>query len=315
MNHELSLGIMLSISFIIGQTNGPLQQLIQFFKSAQDANLSFSRLQEVHHKDDEEPEGLYDQQRDALLTVHEDINLESLDFQYQGPRSPFVLKNINFSIPKGKVTAIVGASGSGKTTLLKLLLGFYEPTGGQIQIGNHHLQNFSPRWWRGQCGTVMQDGYIFNDTIAKNIVADGSFPDTERFKRAVYVSNVEEFVDQLPLGYNTKIGTSGVGLSGGQKQRILIARAVYKNPNYLFFDEATSSLDANNETSIMERLDTFFLGKTVVIVAHRLSTVKNADQIIVLEKGKIVEVGNHLSLTLNKGVYYELVRNQLELGA
>jgi ATP-binding cassette subfamily B protein len=314
MHHELSLGVMLSISFIIGQTNGPLQQLIQFFKSAQDASLSFSRLQEVHHKEDEEPEGLYDMQQGALSAIHEDIRLERLDFQYQGPRSPFVLKDIDFIIPKGKVTAIVGASGSGKTTLLKLLLGFYAPTGGEIKVGNNQLQDFSPKWWRSQCGTVMQDGYIFNDTIAKNIVADGSFPDTERFKRACYVSNISEFVDQLPLGYNTKIGASGVGLSGGQKQRILIARAVYKNPNYLFFDEATSSLDANNETSIMERLDTFFIGKTVVIVAHRLSTVKHADQIIVLEKGKIVEVGNHVSLTLNKGVYYELVRNQLELG-
>ncbi|MBS1522125.1 MAG: peptidase domain-containing ABC transporter [Bacteroidetes bacterium] len=315
MENQLSLGIMLSISFIIGQTNGPLQQLIQFFKSAQDANLSFSRLQEVHQKEDEEQEGLYDLQKKEILSIHEDICIKNLNFQYQGPRSPYVLKDINLVIPKGKITAIVGASGSGKTTLLKLLLGFYEPSGGQIELGDYGLQDFSPKWWRGQCGTVMQDGYIFNDTIAKNIVVDGSFPDTERFKRAVYVSNVEEFVEQLPLGFNTKIGTSGVGLSGGQKQRILIARSVYKDPNYLLFDEATSSLDATNETSIMDRLDTFFIGKTVIVVAHRLSTVKNADQIVVLEKGRIVEIGNHTSLTINKGVYYELVKNQLELGS
>jgi ATP-binding cassette subfamily B protein len=315
MQGELTIGVMLIISFIIGQTNGPLQQLIQFFKSAQDANLSFSRLQEVHHKDDEEQQGLYEQQKELFSSLHEDIRLNGLGFQYQGPRSPFVLKDISMLIPKGKITAIVGASGSGKTTMLKLLLGFYEPTNGGIMIGDKELSGFSPKWWRSQCGTVMQDGYIFNDTIARNIIADGSFPDTERFNRAVYVSNVDEFVDQLPLGYNTKIGASGVGLSGGQKQRILIARAVYKDPSYLFFDEATSSLDATNETSIMDRLDTFFIGKTVVVVAHRLSTVRNADQIIVLEKGKIVETGNHHTLTTNKGVYYDLVRNQLELGA
>ncbi|WEA03864.1 peptidase domain-containing ABC transporter [Mucilaginibacter sp. SJ] len=315
MHGELTIGVMLSISFIIGQTNGPLQQLIQFFKSAQDANLSFSRLQEVHHKDDEEQGSLPESELGTFAPLHDGIYLKRLNFQYQGPRSPFVLRDLDVLIPKGKITAIVGASGSGKTTLMKLLLGFYQPTDGAVMIGDQELSELSPKLWRSHCGTVMQDGYLFNDTIARNIVVDGSFPDTERFNRAVYVSNIDEFVNQLPLGYNTKIGPSGVGLSGGQKQRILIARAVYKDPAYLFFDEATSSLDAGNETAIMDRLDTFFIGKTVVVIAHRLSTVRHADQIIVLEKGMVVETGNHESLTTNRGAYYDLVKNQLELGA
>jgi len=315
MEGKISLGVMLSISFIIGQTNGPLQQLIQFFKSAQDAKLSFSRLQEVHLKEDEEREDHSNFQQIDYEDFHESIHLQNLAFQYQGPRSPFVLKDINLTIPKGKITAIVGASGSGKTTLMKLLLGFYFPTEGEIAVGNTSLLAFSPKWWRSQCGTVMQDGYIFYDTIKKNIVMDGSDIDLDKFEKSVRVGNVDEFVEQLPLKYNTRIGSSGMGLSGGQKQRILIARAVYKNPNYLFFDEATSSLDANNETAIMNSLDNFFIGKTVIIIAHRLSTVRHADQIIVLEKGRIVEIGNHFTLTTNKGRYYELVKNQLELGA
>jgi len=235
LHNEISLGVMLSISFIIGQTNGPLQQVIQFFKSGQDARLSFSRLQEVHQKENEETEGKYDLQKEQLGEIHADLHLKSLGFQYHGPRSPFVLKNINLTIPKGKITAIVGASGSGKTTLIKLLLGFYNTTEGHIQVGEENLlSDLSPRWWRKQCGTVMQDGYIFNDTILKNIIVNGEDMDAERFKKSIRVSNVDEFADQLPLMYNTKIGTSGIGLSGGQKQRILIARAVYKNPHYLF---------------------------------------------------------------------------------
>jgi ATP-binding cassette subfamily B protein len=312
MSGEISLGVMLSISFIIGQTNGPLQQLVQFFKSAQDAKLSFSRLQEVHYKVDEE-----DNENAAprnKTPVHGQIHIKNLSFQYQGPRSPFVLKNLNVEIPKGKVTAIVGASGSGKTTFLKLLLGFYAPTSGTVLIGEHDLFDFSPKAWRSTCGTVMQDGYIFNDTIYRNIVVDGNTGDPERFNQARNISNLDEFVNELPMDYNTRIGTSGIGLSGGQKQRVLLARAIYKNPDYLFFDEATSNLDANNETHIMDKLDSFFIGKTVIIIAHRLSTVKNADQIIVFEKGEIVEVGNHTSLTLRQGRYYDLIKNQLELG-
>lgn len=316
MHNHISLGVMLSISFIIGQTNGPLQQLIQFLKSGQDAKLSFNRLQEVHAKDNEEPDGIYESHLTEVGPIHESIHLNALAFQYQGPRSPFVLKNISLTIPKGKITAIVGASGSGKTTLLKILLGFYPVTQGEIYIGeDQQLAGLSARWWRAQCGTVMQDGYIFNDTILSNIVVDGTTVDQEKLQKAIQVSNVAEFVNHLPLKYNTKIGTSGLGLSGGQRQRILIARAVYKDPNYLFFDEATSNLDANNETEIMDKLDEFFIGKTVVIIAHRLSTVRNADQIIVLEKGRIVEVGNHDDLTHTRGRYYNLVKNQLELGA
>ncbi|QJD96253.1 peptidase domain-containing ABC transporter [Mucilaginibacter robiniae] len=309
----ISLGVMLSISFIIGQTNGPLQQLTQFFKSGQDAKLSFSRLQEIHVKDDEEVDGLYTIQSSQRSRIYESLHLNAVGFQYQGPRSPFVLRNVSITIPRGKTTAIVGASGSGKTTLLKILLGFYKSTQGEILVGEDKLAELSPKWWRSQCGTVMQDGYVFNDTIARNIVVDGKTIDTEKFKEAIRVSNVEEFVNQLPLKYNTKIGTSGMGLSGGQKQRILIARAVYKNPEYLFFDEATSNLDSTNETEIMDNLNEFFLGRTVVIIAHRLSTVKNADQIIVMEKGRIVEVGTHMVLTTNKGAYYKLVKDQLEL--
>jgi ATP-binding cassette, subfamily B, bacterial len=314
IHQQFSLGVMLSISFIIGQTNGPLQQLIQFFKSAQDAKLSFNRFQEVHEKADEEKEE-YPVQAEVAGEIHEAIRLENVSFQYQGPRSPFVLQDIDLVIPKGKVTAIVGASGSGKTTLMKLILGFYQPTAGNVLIGNHNLADFSPSWWRQQCGTVMQDGYIFNDSIKKNIVADGSDADPLRFEQAVEVSRADEFVNQLPLQYHTRIGTSGTGLSGGQKQRILIARAVYKDTNYLLLDEATSSLDANNESAIMDSLDNYFIGKTVVIIAHRLSTVRNADQIIVLEHGRIVETGDHFSLATKRGRYYELVKNQLELGA
>lgn len=308
---DMTLGALLSISFIIGQTNGPLEQLVTFIKTAQDARLSMDRLQEIHNKGDEENEGKINP---TSIPPHETIELKDVSFQYGGPQSHYVLKKMNLSIPKGKVTAIVGSSGSGKTTLMKLLLGFYNPVSGDIFIGENNLSTVSPKWWRNQCGTVMQEGYIFYDTIAKNIALDGKEIDEKTMDHAVKIANLQEFVDDLPLGFTTKIGNAGIGLSGGQKQRILIARSVYKNPNYLFFDEATSSLDANNEKLIMNNLNEFFEGKTVVIIAHRLSTVKNADQIVVLDKGEIVEIGNHRTLAKAKGKYFELVKNQLELG-
>jgi len=242
------------------------------------------------------------------------ISIQNLTFQYDGPHSETVLDNVNLEIPSGKVTAIVGMSGSGKTTLVKLMLGFYPPVKGEIKIGEYNLQNISTHIWREHCGAVMQDGFIFSDTIARNIAVSDEIIDTNRLLHAAKVANIQEMVEGLPLGFNTKIGQEGQGISQGQRQRILIARAVYKNPEYIFFDEATNALDANNEKVIMENLNEFFQGKTVVIVAHRLSTVKNADNIVVLEKGKIVEQGTHKELTALRGVYYELVKNQLELG-
>jgi ATP-binding cassette subfamily B protein len=224
------------------------------------------------------------------------------------------LNNINLSIPQGKVTAIVGTSGSGKTTLIKLLLGFYPPVAGTIKVGDTDLVSFQQHWWRGKCGAVMQDGFIFSDTIAKNITLGDENVDKERLAYAVQMANIQDFVESLPLNYNTKIGQEGVGLSQGQKQRILIARSIYKNPEFIFFDEATNALDANNEKVILENLNEFFSGKTVVVVAHRLSTVKNAHQIVVLEKGSIVELGSHEELTKKQGAYFNLVKNQLELG-
>jgi len=309
---HMTLGELLSISFIIGQTTAPIEQLVEFIKAAQDARLSMNRLQEIHNKNDEE--NTADMANARIDIPCTDIHINNLSFQYEGPHSPFVLKDIDLCIPKGKVTAIVGTSGSGKTTLMKLLLNFYSPVSGNISVADYDLANISPKWWRSQCGTVMQDGYIFHDTIARNIALDGKEIDDQRMRHAVHVANLEEFIQGMSSGYTTKIGSSGVGISGGQRQRILIARSVYKDPEYLFFDEATSSLDANNEKTIMDNLNVFFRKKTVVIIAHRLSTVKKADQIIVLEKGMIAETGNHESLTRRRGKYFELVRNQLELG-
>jgi ATP-binding cassette subfamily B protein len=319
IDNKLSLGEMLSISFIIGQTNGPLSQLIEFFRSVQDARLSLDRLQEVQQKENEEKPAAAGQpvrkitERDSGMG--KDILLQNVSFQYHGPLSKHVLKDINLRIPRGKVTAIVGASGSGKTTLMKLLLGFYHPTQGRILIGNEGLDELSPKWWRTKCGTVMQDGYIFYDSILRNICLSLDEIDEQRLNAATAISHVDEFVNQLPMRYNTRIGSSGIGLSGGQKQRILIARAIYRNPRYLFFDEATSSLDTHNEKGIMENLQTYFKGRTVVIIAHRLSTVKNADKIVVLEKGEIIEEGTHFMLASQKKKYFELVKEQLELGA
>ncbi|MFT4062036.1 MAG: peptidase domain-containing ABC transporter [Edaphocola sp.] len=306
---SMTLGELLAISFIIGQLNSPINQLVGFFRSLQDAKLSMERLNEVQN---ETPEEQADTQ--IPLGIHADINIQNLSFQYEGPQSPFVLQNINLTIPKGKITAIVGASGSGKTTLMKLLLRFYEPTSGNIFIGTDNLNVISPKSLRQHCGVVMQDGYIFADSIERNIATGDENINTEKLHNAVAIANIATYINELPLKFKTKIGASGNGISGGQKQRMLIARAVYKNPHYIFFDEATSALDAENEKIIHENLQTFFKGKTVLIIAHRLSTVKNADQILVLHKGKIAETGTHEKLTTQKGQYYELVKNQLELG-
>jgi ATP-binding cassette subfamily B protein len=306
---DLTLGALLSISYIVGQTNGPIQQLIDFVKSSQDARLSMDRLQEVHKKENEEG------QTPAMAPlIHGDIRLQNVSFQYEGHHSRFVLKDISFVIPRGKITAVVGTSGSGKSTLMKLLLKFYLPVAGSIELGGRDLREISPGQWRKQCGTVMQEGYVFNDTICRNISMTGTAFDRDRMTTALEIANLSAFVKELPMGYHTKVGDAGSGISGGQRQRILIGRAVYKDPDYLFFDEATSSLDSNTERAIMDNLKSFFKGKTVVVIAHRLSTVKNADQIIVLDDGKIVEMGTHSVLTQRKGKYFELVRNQLELG-
>jgi ATP-binding cassette subfamily B protein len=308
---NMTLGMMLAVQYMIGQLNSPINQMIGFLQSTQDAKISLERLGEIHNKENEESE---EEPKIDILPEQRDLNLNKLFFQYEGPHSPFVLDDVSLKIPEKKITAIVGTSGSGKTTLIKLLLGFYNPVKGNINLGDLYLNNVSNRMWRDKCGVVMQDGFIFSDSIADNIAVSDEIPDRSKLLNAVKVANIQEFIESLPLGYNTKIGQNGVGLSQGQKQRILIARAVYKNPEFIFFDEATNALDANNEKIIMENLDEFFKGKTVVVVAHRLSTVKNADQIVVLEKGKIVEVGTHKELTKTKGAYYQLVKNQLELG-
>ena len=310
---EMSLGELMAISFILGQMISPLNSITTFFYSLQDAKLSLKRLSEVQYHEDEENENLVPLPK-TDLTNKTGINIKNISFQYEGPKSPFVLKDINFTIPDGKTTAIVGASGSGKTTLMKLLLKFYEPTQGELFFNSENINNISPKNLRENCGVVMQEGFIFSDTIERNIAMGDENINKEKLQNAVKIANIEGFTNALPLGYNTKIGASGNGISGGQKQRILIARAVYKNPHYIFFDEATSALDAENEKIIHDNLQSFFNGKTVIIVAHRLSTVKNADQIIVLKNGEIVEQGNHQNLVNRKADYYNLVKNQLELG-
>lgn len=312
IDNTISLGTMLSISYIIGQLNSPIIQLVSFTQSLQDARLSLERLSEIHNKSDEEPAG----KQDTSIEIGKEspIRLNKVSFQYTGVYGDMVLQDLDMLIPENKITAIVGSSGSGKTTLMKLLLKFYEPVSGEIRVAEQNLNSISAKAWRSVCGVVMQEGYIFSDTIANNIAIGVEDIDKKRLQHACSIANIKEHIESLPLGYNTKIGMDGIGLSTGQKQRILIARAVYKNPDYLFFDEATSALDATNEKIIMNNLDQFFKGKTVVVIAHRLSTVKNADQIIVLEKGKIVEYGNHAELTARKGSYFELVKNQLELG-
>ena len=310
LSGNLTLGMMLSVQYIIGQLNSPLIQLIDFIKQTQDAKISLERLGEIHDKEDEENI----EEQYASEIPQKDIEIKDISFRYIGSDS-FVFKNLNLTIPYQKTTAIVGASGSGKTTLLKLLMKFYEPNTGEIKLGNTNLKNISPRFWREHCGVVMQDGYIFNETIAENIAVGEDYIDKNKLRKSVEIANIKDFIEELPLSYNTKIGNEGIGISGGQKQRLFIARAVYKSPEYIFFDEATSALDANNERIIMENLEQFFKGKTAIVIAHRLSTVKHADKIIVLDKGKVVEEGTHKELVTLKGEYYRLVKNQLELGS
>ena len=307
----MTLGMMMALQYIMGQINAPISQFISFAQAAQDASISIERLGEIHDMKDEEPE---DETRLTMIPNNAPITLHNVVFQYDGPHSPYVLDNVSLMIPSGKVTAIVGASGSGKTTLLKLLLGFYKPTSGDVLLGNIKLSNYSERSWRANCGSVMQEGFIFADSITNNIAVADDSPDISRVHESARIANIDKWINDLPLGYATKVGADGQGLSTGQKQRLLIARAAYKNAHYLFLDEATNSLDAKNEREIMENLEHFFIGHTVVIVAHRLSTVKNADNIIVLDSGKIVEQGTHQQLTSIKGVYYNLIKNQLELG-
>lgn len=310
---SLTLGMMLSVQYIIGQLNLPINNFITFIQAGQDAKISLERLSEIHSK---EIEDNHDENTVIELPKNKDLIIQGLTFKYGGKHSSKILDNIDMVIPEGKVTAIVGASGSGKTTLLKLLLKFYRPTKGFISVDHIKLDNISTKFWRRNCGTVMQDGFLFSDSIANNITESDSegVIDMERLIHAIDVSNLNNFVEKLPLGLNTKIGSSGVNISGGQKQRILIARSVYKNPNYIFLDEATSALDTTNEKIIMDKLERFYRGRTVVVVAHRLSTVKNAHQIIVLENGKISEQGNHKDLISSKGLYYSLVKDQLNLG-
>jgi len=308
---QMTLGMMMSLSYIIGQLSGPIGQFIGLAQAFQDAKISLERLGEIHNKEDEED--LADIKLNHI-PENKAIYLKDLWFSYDGADRDYVLEDINLEIPQDKTTAIVGASGSGKTTLIKLLLGFYPPNKGTISVDQTPIKNINSHVWRQKTGVVMQEGFIFSDTIAGNIAVGDDYIDKERLLYAVKTANIKEFIDSLPLGYNTKIGMEGNGVSQGQKQRLLIARTVYKNPDYLFFDEATNSLDATNERQIMDNLTAFNKNKTVIIVAHRLSTVQHADNIIVLDKGKVVEQGTHKELTAKQGVYYQLVKNQLELG-
>jgi ATP-binding cassette subfamily B protein len=308
---DMTLGMMLAVQFIIGQLNVPVSQIIAFFRMSQDAKMSLDRLAEVHNLDEEEPDP---EVKIRKLPEKKDIYFNGLSFQYEGPRSPYALKDIDLFIAENRITAIVGTSGSGKTTLLKMLLGFYQPVTGEILIGDLRLSNLSLKVWREKVGAVMQDGFLFPDTIAANIAPGAEDINVERLVKAADISNIRGFIESLPLGYNTKIGANGHGLSEGQKQRLLIARVIYKDPDIIIFDEATNSLDANNEKVIVENLAEFFEGKTVIVVAHRLSTVRNADQIVVLDSGRITETGDHESLIAKRGAYYNLVKNQLELG-
>ena len=311
INGDMSLGMMLAVQYMIGNMNGPLESLVQFMLAAQEAYISIERMNEIHQRPDEEPS---DQTKVNTLPTNRDLVLEGVSFRYGGPQSPWVLRNLHLTLREGKTTAIVGTSGSGKTTLLKLLLHFYPPTEGSVRVGDLNLNNLHSTVWRAHCGAVMQDGYIFSDTIARNIALGEEVIDRRRLLYAAKVANIASFVESLPHSFNTKIGQDGTGLSQGQRQRLLIARAIYKDPSYLFFDEATNALDAHNERVIMHNLEHVFRNKTVVVVAHRLSTVRNADHIIVLEKGEIVEQGTHTSLTDRRGAYYHLVKEQLELG-
>lgn len=309
INGNISLGEMVAIQFIIGQLNGPLSQMVQFFQSYQDAKISLERINEIQELEDEEPAN---QERLYELPANHTLDLKNLGYKYPGYGNDYALQNLTLEIPQGKTTAIVGTSGSGKTTLIKLLLKYYDVTEGDIRIGGQRLKNLGPSFWRSKCGVITQEGFIFSDSISSNIAVGEKYPDHKRLANAIKIANLQDFVDSLPLGLATKIGAQGNGISQGQKQRVLIARAIYKNPEFIFLDEATSCLDASNELIIMNNLQEFFKGKTVVIAAHRLSTVKNADQIIVLEKGVLVEKGTHVELTAQKRNYFHLVKNQLE---
>ena len=312
---EITLGMMMSISYIIGQLNSPVQHISSFIQSAQDAKISLDRLGEIQQIDEEEKLDIDETRLHKESKFNDGIKIKNASFRYEkGKFSPLILEDVNLHIPHGKVTAIVGTSGSGKTTLVKLLLRFYDLERGTIETNGYNIENISPSYWRSLCGSVMQDGYIFNDTIENNIVANGLKINIQQLETAIKIANIGEYIDSLPLGLNTKIGNAGLGLSSGQRQRILLARAIYKDPDYLFLDEATSVLDANNEKVIIENLNTFFRGRTVVVVAHRLSTVRNADKIVVLDMGRVVEEGNHDSLIKLRSNYYNLVKNQLELG-
>ncbi|MXV13897.1 ATP-binding cassette domain-containing protein [Pedobacter sp. HMF7056] len=307
----LTLGGMMALQYMTAMLNAPIEQLLGLIQGYQDAKISLERLNEVHEMENEEPDN---KPFTHALPKNKTITIEQLTFRYPGAGNDPVLADISIRIPEGKTTAIVGMSGSGKTTLLKLLLRFYKAEKGEIRIGDVRLDQLSVKEWRSQCGMVMQEGFIFSDTIAGNIGLGDDYPETERLENAAKVANINAFIDALPLGFNTMIGAGGNGVSQGQKQRLFIARAVYKNPHYIFFDEATNSLDANNEKMIINNLQEFFAGRTVIIVAHRLSTVRNADNIIVMDNGRVVEQGSHDVLTATKGAYYRLVQNQLELG-
>lgn len=311
LDGDMTLGMLVAVQFIIGQLNAPLQDFLPFITSAQDARISLERLGEIYETREEEAS---EEVKIRELPATKEIVLKDVTFRYEGPRSPKVLDQISLTIPENKVTALVGPSGSGKTTLIKLILGFYPVNEGEIRLGNFLLDQYSMATWRSHCGVVMQDGFIFSDTIAGNIAVGEELPDREKLLKAVTVANIRDFIESLPLRYNTKIGQEGAGLSQGQKQRILIARAVYKDPSFIFLDEATNALDAGNEKVILGNMEACFRGKTVVVVAHRLSTVKNADLIVVLDQGRIAETGSHEQLTAKKGVYYHLVKDQLELG-
>lgn len=307
---EMTLGMMLAVQYIIGQLNSPVEQLMAFIYSLQDVRISLERINEIHHADNEETNNGIREFASTDLS----ITIEHADFKYDHHALFPTIKNVSLIIPEGKVTALVGASGSGKTTLVKLMLGYYPVMAGRIVVAGRDLNEYSLKWWRKQCGAVMQEGVIFSESMARNIAVDDDAIDTARLEHAARIANIHDYIMGLPLKYNTTIGRDGVGLSQGQKQRILIARAVYKQPRYIFLDEATNALDAENERFIVENLNEFYKGRTVVVVAHRLSTVKNADQIVVIENGQVAEIGTHASLIEQKGVYYHLVKNQLELG-
>lgn len=311
INGDITLGSMLAIQYIAGQLNSPIEQLMNFIHSFQDMRISLERINEIHNGVDEDT-GI--RTKEMKLGNDKSILFKNVDFKYESCSMKKTLDDVTIKIPEKKVTAIVGASGSGKTTLIKLMLGYYNLLGGKITIAENDINSYNLKWWRSQCGIVMQDGYIFSESIARNIAVDDNEIDTQRLEMAAQIANIWDYIQSLPLKYDTKIGQEGTGLSQGQKQRILIARAVYKNPEYIFLDEATNALDAKNERAIVENLAQFYKGRTVVVVAHRLSTVKDADQIIVLDSGRVVEVGSHASLTAAQGTYYNLVKNQLELG-